>query len=121
MPDRCKSCGVEIIKSPISKISFWEGKTFDSRFRWEAFKPKNIIWKGLFKPDWFALSFILILLYLSWAYDADLDQYRDISENPCGFCANAARACSYNQNTLSIKNPIQIEDDPFENIDLGKT
>ena len=97
MVDKCKACGAEIIQAPISKIPFWEGDAFKSRFRWEAFKKENMIYKNLFKVDMFAISYLVIILFLVWSYNFQIEEFRDISENPCGFCANAATACSYNK------------------------
>ena len=102
MVDKCKACGAEIIQAPISKISFWEGDAFKSRFRWEAFKKENIIWKNLFNVDWFAISYLAIIMFLVWSYNFQIEEFRDISENPCGFCANAATACSYNEDNFGI-------------------
>ncbi len=119
MVDKCKGCGAKIISAPISKISFWEGDPFKSRFQWEAFRWENLILKNMFKIDLFSVSFLIIILYMAWAYNADLDQYIDISENPCGFCAGAATQCSYNKdrNFSKVSSPFLITDIiPLENI-----
>ena len=121
MVDKCKSCGAEIIQAPISKIPFWEGDAFKSRFRWEAFKKENMIWKNMFKVDLSTISFLLIILYIAWAYNADLDQYRDISENPCGFCSGAAVSCSYNKDNYWITGDVPILNNLSIVIDAIKT
>ena len=56
-----------------------------------------MIWKNLFKVDMFAISYLVIILFLVWSYNFQIEEFRDISENPCGFCANAATACGYNK------------------------
>ena len=116
MVDKCNSCGASKIPTPISKISFWEGDSFKSKFRWEAFKRQNIIFKNLFKVDFFSISYLAIIIFLIWSYNYDIDEYRDISENPCGFCAGAATFCSYNRNDFGIGNKfgdLNIVDDPI--------
>ncbi len=109
MKDKCNSCGARVIRNPI-----WKGQEHGEKFSWD-----KVIWKNLFKIDLISLSIIIIVLYMAWAYNADLDQYKDIAENPCGFCANAATGCSYNQEDFGITSKVPDLSRAFEDLDIG--
>lgn len=101
MKDRCNSCGAKVIKNPI-----WQGQEYGEQFGWN-----KIIWKNIFKVDFFSISYLVIILFLVWSYTFQIEEYRDIGENPCGFCANAATACIYNRGNFEI-------DDKFGNLNI---
>ena len=91
--DKCNNCGANQIKAPISKIPFWEGDPLKSNFRWDAFKPENIIWKNIFKMDLLALAFIGIVLFMTWSYSHDIGEYKQIYEEPCEFVKANSEVC----------------------------
>lgn len=103
---RCPSCGKQIVRFPISKEPFWEGKPFNSKFNKNALKKENIIWRNVFKIDWLSFFFVVIILYLAWAYHTDLGHFEDalnpILEDPCGWCEQRQQYCMQQKLSLSF-------------------
>lgn len=82
---RCKRCGAKIIKYPV-----WKGQEDDEPFSWD-----KIIWKNLFAIDLASIAFILLLFFLIWAYKADMQQFDEMFNDPCGFCQGRISNCGY--------------------------
>lgn len=62
------------------------------------FKDENgkVIWKNLLLPDGFALTIIISLLLVAWAYSNDMKAFEQdikkcnaVIEKPCEFCFSA--------------------------------
>jgi len=83
---RCNSCGNKIIKYPIKGQ---QHKTLK-----ENLKEKTILWKNLFKIDGSSLILIIIIVFLTLGYNADLEKCEDAIKKPCDFC-NKTGCCEY--------------------------
>ena len=79
------------MKCPHCKKAPWPLKDDNGKF----------LWKNLFKIDFFSVSFILVVLFMSWAYQQDVEQYQEIKEDPGGFCNNW---CSMNNQWADSSN-----------------
>ena len=101
---RCQTCGSKVAPFPI--------KGQPEKTLSENYKEKTIIWKNLFKMDWLSLSFIIIILFLAWAYSQDTEACYELLEKPCQYAE--ARGC------MEQVDMIQIGDDKWElNLNIG--
>jgi len=69
--EQCPECGNKYAKQPL----FTDDK-----------KP---IWKNWFKIDMIQLLFIIIILFLAWQYDVQVDRIENVTTDPCGYCARS--------------------------------
>jgi hypothetical protein len=77
---KCKKCGER--QRPIFK-------DYNKEKRWTT---DNINWWNMLIPDWQSLLLIFIVIIMAWAYTHDVEQYKDLAANPCGYCATANQA-----------------------------
>ena len=96
MADKCKYCGEDQAKYPLFVDE--QGKPLGpelTRKKLFSFQWKGMQVKNLFKIEARNIIMFAIIFFMVWAYEADIKQYEDIKDNPCGFCANAGSACGY--------------------------
>lgn len=103
---KCNNCGARYIKNPI-----WKGQEHDVPFSYD-----KIIWKNIFKVDWFTVMFLGVIIFLAWSYTNDIEEYKQVYEDPCGFVKLNQEACyQIEQQKLNqlITIPGQIIIDPI--------
>ena len=91
---KCNNCGTRIIKNPI-----WKGQEFN-----EPFSMNKIIWKNMFKIELLPLVFTVIVIFMAWSYVNDIQEYKQIFEEPCEFVKVNQEACY--QIELQKLNPV---------------
>jgi hypothetical protein len=96
MAEQCPHCGKKYAKYP------WRDEQ------------GNIIWKNLFKIDWYTLMWLAVVLFLLYGYYHDTAECIEIIQNPITYCeeSNACEVMS-----LDIKSPDKEVDKWFmENV-----
>ena len=48
----------------------------------------NIVWKNLFKMDKVSMLFLIIVVFMIWGYTHDIQECKEVVEDPAGFCDN---------------------------------
>jgi hypothetical protein len=89
MAEQCPNCGKKYAKYPLKDE---EG---------------NILWKNLFKIDWYTIMWFCVFLFLLFGYYHDTRECRTIMENPIRFCdeSNICGVLENNkQNIFTIDN-----------------
>lgn len=95
---RCKNCGVRIIKFPL-----WRGQEYDEPFSFD-----RIIWINLFKMEMDAFLLFATTLVWMFVYWHDTNMYQDIAEHPVQYCEAAGCVCG--QPTPTINEAIPGDD-----------
>ena len=125
MPRRCPHCKLEIIGRPISKLPLYRetepyeflGKTYHSKFNWEALRWQNLRLKNLIIGNPLNLAIILSVLFMAWAYTHDSAAYREVYSNPCDYVKKNIDAClEFEKNETLRINP----DLTISNINLSE-
>jgi hypothetical protein len=62
----------------------------------------NIIWKNLFKIDWYTLMWLAVVLFLLYGYYHDTSECREIIQDPITYCEKN-NVCEFM--SLDIKSP----------------
>lgn len=86
---------IEKIKEGLFVKKEWYGYRVVYPIKKDLTKPatkENINWKHVFIGDWgnfINISiFVVLLLFLAWAYNHDTQECRDLIENPEAYCSN---------------------------------
>ena len=44
------------------------------------------IWKNILLPDWQSALMIVVIIIMLWSYNHDIEQFKDIKNDPYEFC-----------------------------------
>ena len=84
MVDKCKSCEAKIVKFPL-----WKDQEHGEKFEFN-----KIIWKNIFKMDWYSVILILVVIFMFWTYKHDIERCAEMINDPCGYCEKT-NCCRY--------------------------
>lgn len=90
--ERCPKCGEKYAKYPLKDEN------------------KKIIWKNIFKIDWYTVMWLIVVMILIFGYAKDTNTCREIIGDPITFCeeSNACAVMYERDNPIEPQSPDNI-------------